>query len=65
MFVSSVPEFMPCECAGRTVVFGTTRRGSTPWRGTDQNNMSLECAGYAREPAKLVDQVRFLARTLI
>ena len=26
--------------------------------------LSLECAGYAREPAKLVDQVRFLARTL-
>jgi hypothetical protein len=25
---------------------------------------SLECAGFAREPAKLVDQVRFLARTL-
>jgi hypothetical protein len=24
----------PCECDGRTVVFGTTRRGSTPWRGT-------------------------------
>jgi hypothetical protein len=21
---------MPCECDGRTVVFGTTRRGSTP-----------------------------------
>ena len=26
--------------------------------------MSLECAGFAREPAKLVDQVRFLAGTL-
>ena len=27
-------------------------------------NLSLGCAGFAREPAKLVDQVRFLARTL-
>jgi len=27
--------------------------------------MSLECAGFAREPAKLVDQVRFLAGTLV
>ena len=29
-----------------------------------QNNLSSECAGLARELAKLVDQVRFLARTL-
>ena len=27
-------------------------------------NLSSECAGFALEPAKLVDQVRFLARTL-
>lgn len=27
--------------------------------------LSLECAGFAREPAKLEDQVQFLARTLI
>ena len=27
-------------------------------------NLSLECGGFAREPAKLADQVRFLARTL-
>jgi len=26
--------------------------------------MSWECAGFAREPAKLEDQVRFLAGTL-
>ena len=26
--------------------------------------MSPECAGFAREPAKLEDQVRFLAATL-
>jgi hypothetical protein len=26
--------------------------------------MFSECAGFAREPAKLADQVRFLARTL-
>ena len=27
--------------------------------------MSLECAGFARDPAKVEDQVRFLARTLL
>jgi hypothetical protein len=26
---------------------------------------SLECAGFARDPAMVEDQVRFLARTLI
>ncbi len=29
--------------------------------GVLRKNMSLECAGFAREPAKLEDQVRFLA----
>ena len=32
----SGPLFLPCECDGRTVVFGTTRRGSTPWWGTQE-----------------------------
>ncbi|WP_198000249.1 hypothetical protein [Gimesia alba] len=45
------------------MVFETIRRGSTPWRGTE-NNLSLECAGFAREPAKLVDQVQFLTGAL-
>ena len=54
---------MPCKCDGRTVVFGTTRRGSTPWRGTAKQHVLGVCR-IAREPAKLVDQVRFLAGTL-
>ncbi|WP_197995627.1 hypothetical protein [Gimesia algae] len=29
--VSLVLTIMPCECDGRTMVFGTIRRGSTPW----------------------------------
>ena len=42
--------------------FESVGRGSIPRRNAQ--NMSLECAGFAREPAKLVDQVRFLAGTL-
>ena len=42
--------------------FESVGRGSIPRWGAQ--NMSLECAGFAREPAKLVDQVRFLAGTL-
>ena len=46
-----------------TVVFEAARRGSTPWQGTD--NMSSECAGFARDFAMVEDQVRFLAGTLV
>ena len=46
----------------RTAVCGTARPGSIPRQGT-LIDTSLECAGFAREPAKLVDQVRFLAGT--
>ncbi len=55
---------MPCECDGSTAVFGTARRGSTPWRGAHHNHTSSECAGNARDRAKVEDQVRFLARIL-
>ena len=47
------------------------RRSSEPLDGVRlpgevlTNNMSLECAGYARDSAKVEDQVRFLARTLL
>lgn len=53
-----------------TTVFETVRRGSTPWRGTWPANAAInfemfsECAGIARDFAKVVDQVRFLARAL-
>ncbi len=33
--------------------------------GESQKNSSLECAGFARDSAKVEDQVQFLARTLI
>lgn len=46
-----------------TVVFEAARRGSTPWQGTD--NMSSECAGFARDFAMVEDQVRFLAGTFV
>lgn len=51
-----------------TTVFETVRRGSTPWRGTwlqKRPHLFSECAGIARDFAKVVDQVRFLARALI
>lgn len=50
-----------------TTVFETVRRGSTPWRGTrllDEPSMFSECAGFARDSAKVEDQVRFLAGAL-
>ena len=52
-----------------TTVFETVRRGSTPWRGTRHRNvatgMVLGVCWTARDFAKVVDQVRFLARTLV
>ena len=44
--------------------FESAGRGSIPRRGAERETMSPECAGFAREPAKLEDQVRFLAATL-
>ena len=44
--------------------FESVGRGSIPRRGTE-TDLSLECAGFAREPAKLEDQVRLLAGTLL
>jgi hypothetical protein len=53
---------------------GTHKTLLKPWSWFDSRSgyccrakpcLSLECAGFAREPAKLVDQVRFLARTLV
>ena len=43
-----------------TTVFETVRPGSIPGRVT----LFSECAGFARDFAKVVDQVQFLARTL-
>ena len=44
--------------------FESVGRGSIPRRGAF-TIMSSECAGSARDRAKVVDQVRFLARTLL
>jgi hypothetical protein len=46
-----------------TAVCGTARPGSIPRQGT-LIDMSLECAGFARDFAMVEDQVRFLAGTL-
>ena len=46
-----------------TADFESARRGSTPRRGTETKSLSSECAGFARDPAKVEDQVQFLART--
>ena len=48
-------------------VFETVGPGSIPGRVTrllDEPPMFSECAGLARDFAKVVDQVRFLARAL-
>jgi hypothetical protein len=50
-------------CRMSTAVFETARRGSIPRRGTEIDT-SLGCAGFAYDPAKVEDQVQFLARTL-
>src|SRR3954464_10979740 len=50
-------------CRMSTAVFETARRGSIPRRGTETKT-SLGCAGFAYDPAKVEDQVQFLARTL-
>ena len=50
-----------------TTVFETVRRGSTPWRGTrlwSEATFVLGVCRTARDFAKVVDQVRFLARAL-
>ncbi len=56
---------MPCECAGehgglrnRKTRFDSSAGYSVWYR------LSSECAGFARDPAKVEDQVQFLARTL-
>ena len=54
----------PASVPDRTAVFESARRGSTPRRGTEDETSS-ECAGFARDPAKVEDQVQFLARTLL
>ena len=43
-------------------VFEAVGRGSIPRRGTF--HLFSECAGFARDSAKVEDQVRFLARTI-
>ena len=43
-------------------VFEAVGRGSIPRRGAF--HLFSECAGFARDFAKVEDQVRFLARTL-
>ena len=48
-------------------VFETVGQGSIPGRVTrllSEPIMFSECAGFARDFAKVVDQVRFLARAL-
>ena len=48
-------------------VFETVGPGSIPGRVTrlfDEPSMFSECAGFARDFAKVVDRVRFLARAL-
>ena len=53
---------MPCECGGRMTAFEAVGRGSIPRRGTFPN-----CPWSvvdARDPAKVVGQVRLLAGTL-
>jgi len=47
----------------RTADFDSARRGSIPRRAAEQQHVPGVCR-IAREPAKLVDQVRFLAGTL-
>ena len=54
----------PRECVGRTAVFEAARPGPIPGRGIGRDcNTSSECAGFARDSAKVEDQVQFLART--
>ncbi len=53
----------PRECVGRTAVFEAARPGPIPGRGAGRKHLwSSECAGFARDPAKVEDQVQFLAR---
>ena len=47
----------------RTAASEAAGSGSIPGRAT-QFSMSPECGGFARDPAKVEDQVRLLARTL-
>lgn len=59
----------PCGCDGRTAVFGTVGRGSTPRRGAGDvakpgPQEARWCSGCAWQPAKLQDQVRFLDELL-
>ena len=55
---------LPCECDGSTTVFEAVRRGSIPRQGAANPLMPSECHGRARDPTKVEDQVRFLARVL-
>lgn len=50
-------------CRMSTAVFETARRGSIPRRDFEIDT-SLGGAGFAYDPAKVEDQVQFLARTL-
>ena len=52
----------PAGVPDRTADYESARRGSIPRRGTEER--FSECAGSARDRAKVVDQVQFLARTL-
>ena len=54
----------PASVPDRTAVLETARRGSTPRRAAARFTSS-GCAGWARNPAKVEVQVRFLARTLV
>ena len=53
----------PASVPDRTADFDSARRGSIPRRATEIPHVLGVCR-IAREPAKLVDQVRFLAGTL-
>ena len=53
----------PASVPDRTADFDSARRGSIPRRATEMKHVLGVCR-IAREPAKLVDQVRFLAGTL-
>ena len=54
----------PAGVMNSMAAFETAGRGSTPRRGTRFTITSLECGGFARDPAKVEDQVRLLVGTL-
>ena len=63
-FLVGLLTIRPASVLDRTADFDSARRGSIPRRATEQQHVPGVCR-IAREPAKLVDQVRFLAGTLL